>query len=221
MQPVACGLERFPDGELRPVVGQVRGTDVYVIQPTGPRVNEYLVELLLLLDACRRGGAHRLTARGTPCCSATDRPCVCRESGPSNSDPLVPGRRPDSGGPRVPRVQIGQLCLCHDELFAHAFDVIGQLPAHPSDLLEPPGHRPPRSVADQLRTIGTPAAECRQNRQDPSRVWSIVRSEDPGVLGMAVTWAPARRLKRLGRPEPRDDSPCSRSRASCPVGDAS
>ena len=62
VRPVACELEQFPDGELRPVVGRVRGADVYVIQPTGPQVNEYLVELLLLLDACRRSGAHRLTA---------------------------------------------------------------------------------------------------------------------------------------------------------------
>jgi ribose-phosphate pyrophosphokinase len=57
-----CELERFPDGELRPLVGHVRGGDVYVVQPTGPGVNEHLIELLLLLDACRRGGAHRLTA---------------------------------------------------------------------------------------------------------------------------------------------------------------
>ncbi|MER7099732.1 ribose-phosphate pyrophosphokinase [Streptomyces humidus] len=60
--PVACELERFPDGELRPDVGQVQGEDVYVVQPTGPAVNEHLIELLLLLDACHRGGADRLTA---------------------------------------------------------------------------------------------------------------------------------------------------------------
>ena len=37
-----------------------RGDDV--IQPTGPPVSDHLVELLLLLDACRRGGAGRITA---------------------------------------------------------------------------------------------------------------------------------------------------------------
>src|SRR5512144_2847787 len=57
----ACEVERFPDGELRPVVVSVRGEDVYVVQPTGPPVNEHLVELLLVLDACRRG-ADRVTA---------------------------------------------------------------------------------------------------------------------------------------------------------------
>ena len=60
--PAACEVERFPDGELRPVVDNVRGEDVYVVQPTGPPVNEHLVELLLLLDACRRAGASRVTA---------------------------------------------------------------------------------------------------------------------------------------------------------------
>jgi ribose-phosphate pyrophosphokinase len=40
----------------------MRGDDVYVVEPTGPPVNEHLAELLLLLDACRRAGADRLTA---------------------------------------------------------------------------------------------------------------------------------------------------------------
>ena len=57
-----CEVERFPDGELRPAVEEVRGDDVYVVQPTAPPVNEHLVELVLLLDACRRAGAGRVTA---------------------------------------------------------------------------------------------------------------------------------------------------------------
>ena len=57
-----CEVDRFPDGELRPAVESVRGDDVYVIQPTGPPANEHLVELLFLLDACRRAGAGRITA---------------------------------------------------------------------------------------------------------------------------------------------------------------
>ena len=62
IRPVPCEVERFPDGELRPVVDGVRGGDVYVVQPTGPAVDDHLVELLLLLDACRRGGARTVTA---------------------------------------------------------------------------------------------------------------------------------------------------------------
>jgi ribose-phosphate pyrophosphokinase len=58
----ACEVQRFPDGELRPAVADVRGHDVYVIEPTGPPVSENIVELLLLLDACRRAGAERVTA---------------------------------------------------------------------------------------------------------------------------------------------------------------
>ena len=54
--------ERFPDGELRPSVGCVRGRDVYVLASTGPPVHDNLVELMLLLDACRRGGAARCSA---------------------------------------------------------------------------------------------------------------------------------------------------------------
>jgi ribose-phosphate pyrophosphokinase len=57
-----CSLQRFPDGELRPVVENVCGSDVYVIQPTSPPVNEHIVELLLLLDACCRARAARVTA---------------------------------------------------------------------------------------------------------------------------------------------------------------
>ncbi|MCW2947032.1 MAG: ribose-phosphate pyrophosphokinae [Actinoallomurus sp.] len=59
---VPTQVERFPDGEIRPLVGDVRGEDVYVVQPTGRAVHDHLIELLLLLDACRRSGAERITA---------------------------------------------------------------------------------------------------------------------------------------------------------------
>jgi ribose-phosphate pyrophosphokinase len=59
---VPCEVERAPDGEARPIVGHVRGEDVYIVQPTAPGVDEHMIELLLLLDACGRGGADRITA---------------------------------------------------------------------------------------------------------------------------------------------------------------
>jgi ribose-phosphate pyrophosphokinase len=62
MQLSPCRVERFPDGELRPRLTCLRGADVYVVAPTGPAVNEHVVELLLLLDACRRSDAARVTA---------------------------------------------------------------------------------------------------------------------------------------------------------------
>lgn len=62
LEPAPCTVERFPDGEVRPRVGSLRGDDVFVLSPTGPPVHENLMELLLLLDACRRAGAARITA---------------------------------------------------------------------------------------------------------------------------------------------------------------
>lgn len=54
---------RFSEGEIRIKVKEnVRGKDVFVIQPTCPPVNENLMELLIMLDALRRASAHRITA---------------------------------------------------------------------------------------------------------------------------------------------------------------
>src|SRR5438094_1912688 len=56
-------IERFPDGELSPLIeDSVRGRDVFIIQPTSPPVNDHLIELLLTLDAFRRASARRITA---------------------------------------------------------------------------------------------------------------------------------------------------------------
>ena len=54
---------RFPDGEVRlQVLENVRGADVFVIQPTCRPVNDNLVELLVMLDALSRASAARITA---------------------------------------------------------------------------------------------------------------------------------------------------------------
>jgi ribose-phosphate pyrophosphokinase len=54
---------RFPDGEVKLQVQEnVRGADVFVIQPTCRPVNENLMELLIMLDALRRASAYRITA---------------------------------------------------------------------------------------------------------------------------------------------------------------
>lgn len=63
IQPAACEVRRFPDGELHVVVdSRLRGRDAYVVQPTSPPADTHIVELLLLVDACRRAGAERVTA---------------------------------------------------------------------------------------------------------------------------------------------------------------
>ena len=56
-------LGRFPDGEMLVKVDEdVRGKDVFVIQPTCPPVNDNLMELLIFIDCLRRASAKRITA---------------------------------------------------------------------------------------------------------------------------------------------------------------
>ena len=56
---MTCG--RFPDGEVKVQLHEdVRGSDVYVVQPT--HSNDFLMELLVIVDALRRASAERITA---------------------------------------------------------------------------------------------------------------------------------------------------------------
>ena len=55
-------LETFPDGEFHCKIEDVRGRDVFLIQPTSPPVNDSLMELLILIDTCMRASAERITA---------------------------------------------------------------------------------------------------------------------------------------------------------------
>ncbi len=56
-------VDRFSDGEVFVRVNEnVRGADVFVIQPTCPPVNDTLMELLIIIDALKRASAHRITA---------------------------------------------------------------------------------------------------------------------------------------------------------------
>jgi len=66
-QAVAAGLEievgqadvtRFSDQEVRVTIREsVRGCDVFIVQPTCSPANDHLMELLVMIDACRRGSA--------------------------------------------------------------------------------------------------------------------------------------------------------------------
>lgn len=59
----ACTVERFPDGEVNVHLDEpVRGRDVYLLQSVCPPVDEHLMELLCLADACRRASVANLTA---------------------------------------------------------------------------------------------------------------------------------------------------------------
>lgn len=56
-------VKTFSDGEIMVEIGEnVRGKDVFVIQPTCTPVNHNLMELLIMMDACKRASARRLTA---------------------------------------------------------------------------------------------------------------------------------------------------------------
>ncbi len=56
-------LGDFPDGEIACKIDEdVRGRDVYLIQPTCPPVNTNLMELLIMIDSCKRASAARVTA---------------------------------------------------------------------------------------------------------------------------------------------------------------
>ena len=58
----AC-LKRFSDGEVSFQIDEnIRGTDVFVIQPTSTPVDENLIELCIMIDAFRRSSAARITA---------------------------------------------------------------------------------------------------------------------------------------------------------------
>ena len=59
----ACVCERFPDSEVSVrLLEKVRRKEVFIVQSTSPPVDEHLMELLALVDACRRAAAARITA---------------------------------------------------------------------------------------------------------------------------------------------------------------
>jgi ribose-phosphate pyrophosphokinase len=56
-------VKRFSDGEINVEIREnVRGADVFLIQPTSPPANDHLMEILILMDALKRASAYRVTA---------------------------------------------------------------------------------------------------------------------------------------------------------------
>src|SRR6188474_3452165 len=56
-------ISSFPDGETYVRIEEnIRGHDVFIVQPTSPPTNEHLMELLIMVDAARRASADRITA---------------------------------------------------------------------------------------------------------------------------------------------------------------
>jgi ribose-phosphate pyrophosphokinase len=74
--------QRFADGELYIQIQEsIRGCDVYLIQPCCTPVNDHLMELMIMIDACRRASARQITAVIPYYCYArADRKTAGRES---------------------------------------------------------------------------------------------------------------------------------------------
>ncbi len=63
LKPSAISLGKFPDGEnFCKLEDDVRGRDVFLVQSTCPPCNDSLMELLIMLDSCKRASANRITA---------------------------------------------------------------------------------------------------------------------------------------------------------------
>jgi ribose-phosphate pyrophosphokinase len=64
MVPIGrAAVSRFSDSESTvELLENVRGRDVFIVQPTSPPANDHLMELLVMTDACRRASAARITA---------------------------------------------------------------------------------------------------------------------------------------------------------------
>lgn len=118
-------VSRFSDQEVRVKIKEsIRGGDVFLIQPTCPPVNDNLMELLVMMDACRRGSAYRITA-------------VIPYYGYARQDKKIRGREPitaklvanlitTAGADRVLAMDL------HADPIMGFFDVpVDQLPARP------------------------------------------------------------------------------------------
>src|SRR6187397_2349591 len=58
-----CRLRRFPDTEVSFQIDEnIRGTDVFIVQPTCSPVDQHIMELLIMIDAFKRSSAARITA---------------------------------------------------------------------------------------------------------------------------------------------------------------
>lgn len=59
----ACNVRRFKDKEIFcEILENIRGADVFLVQPTSYPVNDSLMELLIIMDAVKRASARRITA---------------------------------------------------------------------------------------------------------------------------------------------------------------
>lgn len=58
-----ASVGRFNNGETAVIINEsIRGKDIFIVQPTSQPVNDNVMDLLILADACKRASAHSITA---------------------------------------------------------------------------------------------------------------------------------------------------------------
>ena len=84
-------ISSFPDGETYVKIEEnIRGRDVFIIQPTSPPTNQHLMELLIMVDAARRASADRITAVDSVfriCPPGPQRPAARADHGEAGGEP--------------------------------------------------------------------------------------------------------------------------------------
>ena len=185
-------IGNFPDGEISCKIDEdVRGRDVFIIQPTCPPVNENLMELLIMIDSFKRASAERITA-------------VIPYFGYARQDRKDEGRVPitaklvanlitRAGADRVLTMDL------HAAQIQGFFDI-------------PVDHLYAAPVLDEHFTQHGPAARTTSSSSAPTRGASSGRLTHMGRLGGAAgdrRQAPQQRRARPGRPT----SSAARSRA--------
>jgi ribose-phosphate pyrophosphokinase len=118
-------VTRFSDLEVRVTIKEsVRGADAFIIQPTCTPANDHLMELLVMIDACRRGSAGRITA-------------VLPYYGYARQDKKIRGREPITAKLVANLITVAGadrvLCMdLHADPIMGFFDLpVDQLPARP------------------------------------------------------------------------------------------
>jgi ribose-phosphate pyrophosphokinase len=135
-----CAIDRFPDGEVSvQLLESVRRKEVFLIQPTSPPVNDHLIELLALADACRRSAAARITA-------------IVPYFGDARADKRLGGRKPITGRmaadllEAVGIAQVVTVDLHSPQVEGFFYGPVDTLTAVPALCRELRGHLPPDIV---------------------------------------------------------------------------
>ena len=63
-EPAACELTKFSNGETSVSIGtSIRNQDIYIVQSGSRRINDSIMELLIMISACKGGSAKSITGQ--------------------------------------------------------------------------------------------------------------------------------------------------------------